>query len=393
MDDLKQRVIRRIEELGEELFGLACRIHDNPELAFKEYKAVGWLTEFLIGQGFEVECGTGGLETAFRAIRRGRAEGPKIGLLAEYDALPGVGHGCGHNLMGPISVGAAAALVPVLKELAGEIQVIGCPAEEAGGGKVILAREGVFNGLDAAMIVHPGTRNQVDDTALACQSMLVEFFGRASHASGAPEKGINALDAAILSFNNLNALRQHLRPDARLHGIITHGGDAANIVPEYVTVSYTVRAKDDAYLEEMLPKVDRCFEAGALAAGATCKITRSECRYAAMRSNQALVEAFSANYRLLGLEVTPLDPTEGTGSTDMGNVSAVVPAIHASVAIAPEGTLGHSTDFAAAAVSPQASQGLLNAAKAMSMTAVDLLTDRALLDKVQGEFSRYGSKP
>lgn len=236
------------------------------------------------------------------------------------------------------------------------------------------------------MIVHPGTRTEVYYKNIACQSMKVEFFGKAAHASGAPEKGINALDAVILSYNMINALRQHIRQDSRIHGIITHGGEAANIVPEYASASFTVRSPDDKYLDELIERVLNCFRAAAIATGARLEYKLSPSRYASMCTNKTLAAAFAENYRKLGVEVFERRPDAGMGSSDMGNVSHITPAIHPSIAIAPESIQEHSVDFTNAAISPAGHLGLLHATKALAMTTIDLLFDPYLLINIRNEF-------
>ncbi|MCL5961433.1 MAG: M20 family metallopeptidase [Chloroflexi bacterium] len=359
---LKRIAIEEVDRLRDELIDLSLRIHANPELAFEEYKAVEWLTGALDARGFRVERGFCDLATAFRASF-GRGNGPRIALLAEYDALAKLGHACGHNIMGTASVGAAIAVSKVMSDLDGEVLVIGTPAEEGGGGKAIMIERAAFDGIDAAMIVHPGTKTRVVTRALASATIEVEFRGKSAHAAARPEDGVNALDAMILSYNNINALRQHIRRDARIHGIITSGGEAPNIVPSYASGRFFVRAEDDLYLDGLLEKVLDCFRGGEKASGARLNF-------------------------ILSMAVQPEDPNRGSGSTDMGNVSQVVPSIHPSISIAEETISTHSLEFAAAAISESGHHGLLNAAKALAMTTIDLLTDAELLAKVKEEFAR-----
>ncbi|MFB3897337.1 MAG: M20 family metallopeptidase [bacterium] len=387
INKLKQQVIAEIDKNKEELIALSTLIHDHPELSLREFQAVVWITEYLAKNGFTIEKNIADLPTAFRATFKGDNDQPIIGLLAEYDALPKIGHGCGHNIMAVAGPGAAAAVKSVVKDIPGIIQVIGTPAEESGGGKIILAKKGVFDRLAAAMIVHPGTRTEVNYKNIACQSMKVEYYGKATHASGSPENGVNALDAVILSYNMINALRQHIRQDSRIHGIITHGGEASNIVPEYASASFTVRSPDNRYLDELIERVLNCFRAAGIATGARLEYTLSRSRYASMRTNATLASAFAENYRMIHVEVLERRPDAGMGSSDMGNVSQIVPAIHPSIAIAPESVQEHSVDFANAAVSDAGHQGLLNAAKALAMTTIDLLFNPYLLINIRNEFS------
>lgn len=380
----KKRAIQAVEERQGDLIQLSHRIHANPEVGFQEHQAVAWITALMEGAAFRVERGIGGMPTAFLATW---GEGhPAVAFLAEYDALPGIGHGCGHNIIAASAVGAALATQAALVEPHGTVALVGTPAEEAGGAKVPLARLGVFNGFDAVMMVHPGLRDSVSMEALACIGLEVEFYGRAAHASAEPEKGINALDALMLGFAAINALRQHIRSDARIHGIITRGGDAPNIVPSHTAASLYVRARHDDYLDELGERVLMCFRGAAKATGAALEHHWSEWRYASLRNNGPLTEAFAANLEALGRHPQPPDPEEGLGSTDTGNVSVVAPTIHPCLAIASPGTLRHSPEFARAALSPQGDKGLLDAAKALAMTAVDILTNDALLQEIAADF-------
>lgn len=380
MSSLKDKAIREVTRLQPRLLDLSHRIHDNPELGFQEHRAAAWITELLEQEGFRVERGIGDMPTAFLANwGSGR---PAVAFLAEYDALPGVGHGCGHNIIAASAVGAAIATKSVLGEGSGRVALVGSPAEEMGGGKVPLVRLGIFNQFDAVMMVHPGLRDSVVAESLACVGLDVEFFGRAAHASAEPEKGINALDALILSFSGINALRQHMRSDARIHGVITKGGEAPNIIPAHTAGSFYVRARNEEYLEELGERVLMCLRGAAKATGAGFEHRWSDWRYAAMKTNLPLAEAFSANLETLGRTPHPPDPAEGLASTDTGNVSVVVPTIHPSLAIAHHATLRHSPDFARAAASPEGDRGLLDAAKAMAMTAIDIFTDGALLERI-----------
>jgi len=383
-EKLKARVCAEVEKQRNKLIQLSLKIHSNPEVGFKERKACQWLTRYLAGNGFNIEKNVCGLSTAFKGVYGSGA--PVIVLIAEYDALPGVGHACGHNIIAASAVGAAVASRPVIDSCGGTAIVLGTPAEEIFGGKVLMLNAGIFDGVDVAMLVHPGVRNFVTTEALACVGIDIEFSGKAAHAAAYPERGINALDAVILSFNAINALRQHIRSDARIHGIITYGGEAPNIVPERSAASFLVRASDNGYLEELKAKVLNCFDAAALATGAKLKYKWSDIVYAPMKNNERLAATFKLNLESLGRRVEPFSRHFGVGSTDMGNVSQVVPAIHPTIAIAPPEVLVHSPDFAAAAASEEGHRGLLHAAKAMAMTIVDLLCDPRLLSEIKGEF-------
>jgi amidohydrolase len=387
----KQSAIAKIDALRDDLIGISTTIHSNPETAFQEFKSSALLCDTLEQAGFAVTRGVGGLETAFRAEAYGVGDGPTIALLAEYDALPELGHACGHNIMGTAAIGAAVAVKSILAELPGRVVVIGTPAEEGGGGKVILVEKGIFNDVDAAMIVHPSGRTIVVRGSLASTRLFLEFRGRASHAAAAPEDGINALEAVILTFNNVNALRLHLRSDARVHGIITSGGTAANIIPDYAAAQFSVRAAKQRYAQQVLRRVIQCAEAGAAATGATVKYSTNP-SYAELIPNMTLAQAFTENWESIGVHVAEPRPYERGGSTDMGNVSQIVPAIHAYIKIVGEGVGGHTNEFRQASVAPMGHEGLIHAAKGMAMTAIDLLSNPELMARVKKEFDETVEK-
>ena len=382
---LKLKVKDSVESQRQQLIQLSLNIHDNPELGFEEKKASAWLASYLEESGFRVERGIANLPTAFRATY-GRGS-PKIALLAEYDALPKIGHGCGHNIIAASAVGAGVASKPVIDALGGSIVVLGTPAEEGFGGKIDMVKAGAFREIDVAMIVHPNTRNMPTEEALACSSLEVEFFGKAVHAAGQPHKGVNALDAMILAFTSINSLRQHIREDARIHGIITDGGEAPNIVPAHSAAVFLVRALDNDYLAELKDKVLHCFIGASVATGTRLEYRWRENTYAPMKNNMILAGLFRQNLESLGRQVEDFDPRFGMGSTDMGNVSQVVPSIHPTVAIASPEVLIHTPEFAAAAASEAGQQGLIDAAKALAMTVVDILQP-GMLDKIKQEFLR-----
>jgi len=384
--ELKASVTASVEAQRRELRNLSLKIHANPELGFKEVKAAAWLTQYLEKNGFAVERGICELETAFRGSY---GEGkPAIALVAEYDALPQLGHACGHNLIAGGSVGAAVAAKAAIDRFGGSLQVIGTPAEELYGGKVIMAGRGAFDNLDAAMMVHPGSHNAAVTQALACLALEIEFFGRSAHAAGHPEAGINALEAMLLSFAAINSLRQHIKDKARIHGIITDGGEAANVVPDHSAGNFLVRAEDDAYLDELKEKVLDCFVGGAVATGARLEYRWEETRYAPMRNNLTLAKLFRQNMQSLGRRTPLSDPERSLGSTDMGNVSQIVPSIHPGIAIATPGVSHHSPEFALAACSDAGIEGMLDAAKAMAMIIVDLVSSPETVAQVKREFGK-----
>jgi amidohydrolase len=381
---LKAAVRSGVDAQHHQLNELSLRIHSNPELGFRENKAVAWLTQYLGENGLAVERGICELPTAFRASY-GQGK-PAIAILAEYDALPKLGHACGHNLIAASAVGAGVASKLAIDQFGGSILVIGTPAEELSGGKAIMAQRGGFNNLDVAMMVHPGEHNAATTRALACQALEVEFFGKAAHSAASPEAGINALEAMIQSFVAIDSLRQHIRDKARIHGIITDGGEAANIVPAHSAGVFLVRAEDNAYLDELRQKVINCFVGAATASGARLEYRWGDTSYAPMRNNLTLARLFKQNMESLGRKVSLTDPSRGFGSTDMGNVSQLVPSIHSMVAIAPEEVSAHSPQFASAAASEAGTQGLLDGAKALAMTVVDLVAEPEIMTKIKEEF-------
>ena len=385
-EELKASVISEINAHRQQLSELSLKIHANPETAFQEVKAATWLTEYLKENGFSIEPGICGLATAFRASY-GQGK-PVIAILAEYDALPKLGHACGHNLIATSAVGAGVAAKLAMDRFGGTILVIGTPAEEINGGKAVMAARGAFNNLDIAMMVHPEARDAVATPTLACQVLQVEFFGKAAHAAAQPEAGINALEAMLQSFTAINSLRQHIKDKARIHGIITKGGDAANIVPAYSAGTFLVRAEDDDYLDELKQRVIKCFIGAATASGARLEYKWEDIRAASLRNNLTLARLFRRNMQSLGRKMRLFDPGKVFASTDMGNVSQLVPSIHPWVAIAPVEVVLHSPQFASAAASEAGIHSFLDAAKALTMTVIDLVANPEIIIKVKEEFRR-----
>ena len=383
MENLKLKIKDNVELQREQLIQLSLNIHNNPELAFKEEKASAWLTGYLQEHGFRIVRGITGLATAFQAsYGQGR---PAIAVLAEYDALPKLGHACGHNIIGVSAVAAAVASKCVIDQLGGSVVVVGTPAEEGLGGKIEMVRAGAFNDLDVAMMIHPNGLNMATIEALACSTLDVEFFGRPAHAASQPHKGINALEAMVLAFTSIDSLRQHIRRDARIHGIITDGGEAPNIVPAHSAAEFLVRASDNEYLAELRDKVLNCFRGASVASGARLEYRWRDKTYAPMKNNVTMAQLFSRNLESLGRQVVPFDSSFGFGSTDMGNVSQVVPSIHPTIAIASPEVPAHTPEFAAAAASEAGHEGLIDAAKAMAMTVADILQP-GKLDRIRQEF-------
>lgn len=381
----KERIVKKVDELREVLVWLGDEIHRNPEPGHKEFKAVELLTAQLEKYGFSVEKGICGLPTAFKAVYHGKGEGPTVAFLAEYDALVGMGHACGHNLIGPISIGAAVALCEVMNETAGSIIVFGTPAEETDGAKVMMSEKGIFDNVDAAMMVHPSDKNAVLSSSLAMDAIEFAYTGKAAHAAAVPHEGINALDAVIILFNSINALRQQLKDDVRIHGIISEGGVAPNIIPERAVARFYIRASERAYVNEVVEKVLSCAKGAALATGAKLSTRNFEVSFDNLVTNETLAKTFEKNMKYAGVKDI-LTTKEGLGSTDMGNVSHRAPAMHPYIAIAPRGTPGHSKLFLDAAASPTAHDALVLAAKSLALTGYDVLKDSKLLHQIKQEF-------
>lgn len=386
--ELRQQVIQEVDRLRDRLVQVSKTIHSNPELGLQEYKSSELLAAELEKNGFVVERKVAGMDTAFKATFKGKQDGPTIALLAEYDALPEIGHACGHNLIATIALGAGLALSKVMPKLNGSVVVLGTPDEEGSGGKVTMIESGIFKDVDAAMIVHPSNRTQVVADELAISSVEIKFKGKAVHASSTPEKGINALDAVIQTFNGINALRQHVRSDVRIHGIITDGGKRPNIVPEAAAASFYVRAADRRYKDKILRRVKKCAQGAAAATGAKLEFIVRPRTLDDMKNNMTMAKLFEKNLRVLGEKVQAPDPKAGKGSTDMGNVSYAVPSIHPSIAIGPKKLAGHSREFAEASISERGYEAMLVAAKATALTSVDLFSDEALMNKVKREFAK-----
>ena len=386
MSAVKDLVGPAVDRLAADLETLSRQIHDHPELGYQEVQAAAWLAEFLDKRGFKVERGVAGVETAFRAtIETG--DGPTIAIMCEYDALPGIGHACGHNVIAAAGAGAGAALAAIRDRLPkGRVEVIGTPAEEGGGGKVKLINGGVFQNVDAAMMIHGFDRWIMHQDLLGIVRTGFEFTGKAAHASADPWEGVNALDAVIQTFNNVSMLRQQIRPESRIHGIVTSGGAAANIIPEFASALFYVRAAELDYMWALQKRVIACAEGAAKATGCTVKVlAQPDNAYEPMKRNNTLLELFRANARTLGVAEAP-ESRERMGSSDVGNVSQVIPAIQPMVQIAPEGTPIHSRAFEEAAIRPLARDGMLTAAKVMAMTTCDLLGNPALVKEARREF-------
>ncbi len=379
--DPKTATRERVEQSRERLLDLSHRIHAHPELAMEEERACAWLSETLAEAGFAVESGVGGLPTAF-AARSG--PGPlRVVVCAEYDALPAIGHACGHNIIAAMAAGAGIGLAAAADEVGVEVTVLGTPAEESVGGKIILLDKGAFAGAHAAMMVHPHPLDVVELPIIAVNQLNVRYLGRAAHAAGFPELGVNAADAMVMAQTSIGLLRQHLRATDRVHGIVTKGGDAPNVVPARAEGTWLVRALDLGELEEVEAKVRRCFEAGALATGATLEISPDHPPYAEMHHDAGLAAAYRRNGEALGRRfVGEQEVKRVAGSTDMGNVSLALPSIHPSISIDSLPAVNHQREFTAHCVTPAADKAVLDGAIAMAWTAIDAAVDERLRDRL-----------
>jgi amidohydrolase len=366
------------------LIALSHRIHANPELGFEEEKASTWIADMLVDAGFTVQRGICDLPTAFIA-RAGN--GPlHIGICAEYDCLPGIGHACGHNLIAAMAVGAGIAAAKVANDVGLTVSVIGTPAEEAGdgGGKILLLERGGYKGMHAAMMVHPAPFDVVDPAIIACSTFEVRYTGKEAHASAFPERGINAADAFTVAQTAIGLLRQHIRSTDRIHGIITKGGDAPNVIPAHTAAKYIVRAKTLADLAEIKTKVLRCFEAGALATGSTLDIFGGQKPYAEHVIDPEIAALYQRNAETLGRVIRDLGPARdrAAGSTDMGNVSLVMPSIHPFIGIDSLPAVNHQPEFTAHCATPAADKAVLDGGLAMAWTAIDMATNAMTRDRL-----------
>lgn len=384
-NQLKQAAKQRIEADSKELIEISHKIHDHPELAYEEVASSELLVGALERGGMKVERQAHGLATAFRATAG--ASGPNIVICAEYDALPEIGHACGHNIIGTSSVGAGLALAPLANDLGIRVTVLGTPAEESGGGKVDLLNKGAFDDATIAMMVHPAPLDVVDYPTLAWSQVEVAFHGKESHASAFPTQGLNALDAMNLSYFAIAALRQHIGATERIHGIITHGGDAPNIVPKLTRARYFIRARNIEELEPLKERVKRCFEGGALAAGCELELDWRGHSYDAVTNNPTIAAAFEANFNAIGRTALPRSMVEAfAGSTDMGNVSKAIPSIHPIIGIDSLPAVNHQADFTAHTIKPAGDKAIVDAATSMAWTIIDLATTPGAFDKAGEEF-------
>lgn len=392
VEEVKARIAAAIEVQAEQLARLAAEIHHAPEVSFEEYRAAELVTQAICAAGYDTDLPTGSLPTAVHGRLRGRAsdrQETSIAILAEYDALDGLGHGCGHNLMAAAGVGAAVGLAAVRDDFGGEVVFLGTPGEERGAGKQVMLDDGLFTGIDAALLFHPGDRTHTASPALALEDLTVTFSGKSAHAAAAPWLGRNALDAMIQLFSSIGLWRQQFPPGVLVHGVITDGGEAPNIIPSTTTAAFMVRAADEETFEQVRRRFRDLAEAAALATRCQVEVTRLGAS-STMRDNQVLRESFASNLRARG--IVEMAPREQVGSTDMGNVSQTLPAIQPHLAICDVGIPLHSTEFRAVADTPRAHAVVVDAAVVLAQTAYDLLVDPELVAAARAEFET-GSQP
>lgn len=390
LKDTGERICAWLQEKRLYWQELSQAIHSRPELGYQEFFASGLLAQTLSEGGFAVTKGIGGMATAFWAEIKGKEPGPTLALLAEYDALPDLGHACGHNIIGVAAVAAGLALARVKQEWAGRLVVIGTPAEETGGGKVILVQQGFFREVDFAMMIHPADHFCARITSTAMDAIEYVFFGKAAHAAASPQEGISALDGVIQLFTNINSLRPYLPDGVRINGIITEGGIAPNIVPERAVARFYIRAKQRNYLNTLVEKIHNCARGAALATGCKVEWHNFELSYDEMHTNQIMAGVFEQKLRYLGVEHIRTG-REGMGSLDMGNVSQVVPSIHPYIAIGPLGLTAHTQEFAQAAGGPGGLNGLLLGAQALALTVLDIFNKPSLQKRIRSEFENRNS--
>ena len=374
---MKELLFNEGQNLKEVLCEISEYIYHNPELGNQEFKSSEKLISFLEEHNFIVEREFLGLKTAFRAVYDSNKPGLTVGYLCEYDALPEIGHGCGHNMIGTMSAGAGVILSKILDQVGGRVIVYGTPAEETDGAKVIFAEQGVFEELDAAMMLHPSDKTCASGTSTAIYPLQFRYKGKTAHAASCPQDGINALNSVIQLFNGIDALRQHVTPDVRMHGIITNGGVAANIVPDEAIAQFYFRAAKKETVMELVEKVKNIAQGAALMTGATLEMERFELPYDDLRTHENLSEAFNENLRILGIE--DIEENEDFGSSDIGNVSHIVPTIHPNIGISNCRVIGHSREMADATISELGHERLLIGTLALAYTGYDVLTNKVEL--------------
>ncbi|MBI5178601.1 MAG: M20 family metallopeptidase [Nitrospinae bacterium] len=380
---------KAVRDLAPRIIEMNRCIFERPELNFNERFAAGHISSALAEEGFAVRAGAGKLKTAFDATWRGSRKGPVVAILSEYDALPNIGHACGHNMIAAASFGAAVAVRRLLGKNCGTLKVVGTPAEEGGGGKLMMIKEGWFKGVDAALMVHPANHTRTVARMLAVMEIEFKYYGKASHAAAHPELGINALDAVIMLFNSINALRQQTPNFSRVHGIVTHGGDAPNIIPEFASAKFFVRGITMADFRYMLAKVTDCAKASARATGCKLKVVKNPLVYQPFEPNRTLGKVFRPYAEALGLKDAGIPENEEIGSSDIGNLSQVVPCLHPEFAVSDPHIVNHSREFLKAVVSKRGEDALLKATTALAATVCKLFADKTLAASVRREFETF----
>ncbi|MDQ6856383.1 MAG: M20 family metallopeptidase [Candidatus Dormibacteraeota bacterium] len=388
IDSVAARIQAVLNEQRTELRHVSLDIHSHPETSFEETRACATLCGLLKSQGFEVRRDVSGMATAFVADAQSGDGGPRVAFVCEYDALRGLGHACGHNLIGTASAAAGISLLQALRDngIAGHVRVVGSPAEEGGGGKIPLVNDGVFDDCDAALILHPTDRTMAVMWALACTHWKWAFTGRAAHAAGDPDQGLNALDAFVHAYNGISLWRQQLRDGARVHGFIAEGGTAPNIIPERTSGEFLTRAREASYLHEMNVRFAHIFQAAASATGCTLELVQEE-TYKDLRSNAVLAERGHAHLEAVGLDPMVARPWERVGSTDVGDLSYACPTIHPEVAITEEGVSCHTHEFREAAATEAAHDVMLRGAAALALTGADVIADAQVREAVRASFA------
>ena len=383
--DIKERMVAKVDELADVLLEASHDIHEHPELAFDEHHAHEVLTNILERQGIDVTRHAFGMDTAFDAVVGD--EGSTIAICCEYDALPGLGHACGHNIIATAGLGAGLAAAALAGDAGGRVRILGTPAEERGNGKQHAIDGGALDGVDVAMMVHPADADLLSMDAIAIMEFDVEFFGEAAHAAAFPHLGKNALDAAVLSYMSVAALRQHIQGTDRVHGIFRKAGERPNIVPEHTTMEWMVRSRTRDGLAPLAARVTACFDAGASATGCRCEYREAYPPLDEVLDNETMLELYAANVSSLGRPAARPGERRVVGSTDMGNVSKLVPSIHPMIRVAPPGIPIHSHEFARHARSSAGDEAVILGAKAMAMTIADLWADRSAVERAKSELA------
>ena len=383
---MKEKVLEFTSKLAPELDELSLQIYDHPELGYEEYNSCKLHKEILSKYGFTVYDNFSGVETGFKAEYKSTKDGITVAYMAEYDALPGIGHGCGHNILGAVSTGAGIVLKQIIDEIGGTVVIFGTPAEETSGAKITYVENHEFDNVDIALIAHPGSEYTKSGTSLALEPIQFEFYGKTAHAASAPEKGVNALDAAISTFNSINALREHINSDSRVHGVIIDGGKAANVVPDYSKSQFYVRSTSKSYNQELLERVKNCARGAALATGTELKITKYEFNYDNMVTNETLSNVFNEKiFEIANIKMR--EPSKNTGSIDAGQVSQVCPTIHPYFDITNDkNVIGHTREMANSTLTPYAKEQMKNTIGALVMTAVEVITNKKLYQDIKLEF-------